>query len=91
VSIADRIVEAGPFSPGQVLEPELVREIFKTGELNALHAELVELRQLRAAAAKADYDQCGCLGGILSEWSVSSQEELAELVQRADEHTEACR
>jgi hypothetical protein len=91
VSISDRIVEAGPFSPGQVLPPELVQDIFKTGELNALHAELVQLRQLRAAAAKADYDQCGCLGGILSEWQVSSRAELAELEERAAEHTEVCR
>lgn len=49
MSIADRIIEAGPFANGQVLPPELVREIFKTATLNELRAELIELRRKAAA------------------------------------------
>jgi anthranilate phosphoribosyltransferase len=47
VSIADHIIEAGPFAEGQVLPPELVREVFKTARLNELRAELIAGRQAR--------------------------------------------
>jgi hypothetical protein len=47
VSIADRIIDAGPYAAGQTLPVELVRDVFKTGELNALRAELIAGRQAR--------------------------------------------
>ena len=86
MNLADQIIEHGPY-----VVDEIAYVTGSTAEFNALRDELIELRKLRAAAARADYDQCGCLGGILGEWSVMSQAELDELVQRADEHTEDCR
>jgi hypothetical protein len=47
VSIADHIIKAGPFAAGQVLPPELVREVFKTARLNELRDELIAGRQAR--------------------------------------------
>jgi hypothetical protein len=47
VSIADRVIDAGPYAAGQTLPVELVRDVFKTAELNELRAELIAGRQAR--------------------------------------------
>lgn len=47
MTLTDRIIENGPYAAGQVLPPELVRDVFKTGELNELRAELIAGRQAR--------------------------------------------
>jgi hypothetical protein len=47
MTIADRIIDEGPFAEGQVLSPELVREVFRTGRLNELREELIAGRQAR--------------------------------------------
>lgn len=47
MSLTDRIIAEGPYAVGQVLSPELVREVFKTAELNQLRDELIAGRQAR--------------------------------------------
>lgn len=101
--LTDRIIDAGPYEPGQVLPPELVREVFKTGELNALRDELVAARQMRELLTDlADPDPCwfdhhgycqahGWMATDPHCPHARAKELLAELSQRADEHTEVCR
>jgi hypothetical protein len=66
-TLGDRIVEHGPFTEplrfGGFGDDD---ELTDYRELNELRDELIGMR---AAIAKADRDQCGCLGGILSEWA----------------------
>jgi hypothetical protein len=64
VSLADLIIELGPFSAGDVIPPALLR-LTAVG-MNELRDELIELR---AIVAKVEDEQCGCLGGPFSiEW-----------------------
>lgn len=69
--LGDLIVDSGPYIAGQVMPFRLAdngHPIITAAELNELRDELIELRELRTAAATAARDQCGCLGGLLDEW-----------------------
>ena len=97
MSLADQIIEHQPWGCG------LLGSIQATGdELNELRAELLELRRLRATAEArrsieidpyCDGDpwmslECNRCGAGFDDLQAVT---LAELVRRADEHTEGCR
>lgn len=101
-SLTDRIIDAGPYAHGDVLPPELVQDVFKTHELNALRDELIELRRLRTAAETlerfevhgAGYDDTDVALGCPrcgADARLDAYATLADLVRRADEHAEVCR
>jgi hypothetical protein len=98
VSIADRVIDAGPYAAGQTLPVELVRDVFKTAELNELRAELVAGRALKELLGRYEITGVGYDFHEVELWcrcgwnvEVNANTGLAELVQRADEHTEVCR
>lgn len=69
--LGDLIVEHGPYSQDLLIGAGFSGPLrwVRAADLAALRDELIELRQLRTAAATAARDQCGCLGGLLGEWS----------------------
>jgi len=95
VTLADQIIEHEPWSP------DALGSIQATGdELNELRAELLELRRLRAALASftvsidrwvdpSELDLTHDDRHVID--SFTKRITLADLVRRADEHTEGCR
>lgn len=107
MSLADQIIDGGPFVPGDVI-PAWAADLTRSEPMNALRDELIELRQLRAAAEEmralltelVDPDPCwfdhngGCQAhGYLSlaPGEKCPNERTKELLRRADQHTEECR
>ena len=98
MDLEDQIIDAGPYVAGQTLP---FHPIIAAAELNALRDQLIELRQLKAAAearerfdvyinfwddrATLDHRTCG------AELQLDDGDTLAELNRRAGEHTEVCR
>lgn len=64
--LGDLIIEHGPFTQplhfGGFGDDD---ELTDYRKLNELRDELIAMRTAAATAAR---DQCGCLGGLLSEW-----------------------
>lgn len=96
MSIADELIELGPFRPGQAT-------VLTAAELNALREELLEGRRLKAARDRFTvfgwtYEgpdlsiacACGWESAFDKPDAGSAYAALAELVRRADEHGEAC-
>jgi len=106
VSLADQIIEHGPFVAGEV-QPGWMR-LPKAVDYNALRDELIEGRRLRAAAearsrfqisVNAFRDGEGAYVALrhgicdIAEYEDEGGGptiDLAELDRRADEHTEGC-
>lgn len=98
--LGDTIIEVGPFAPGEEMGG-LGMALHRSADLNELRDELIELRRLKAAAeahghfmvfvnfwndtATLDHVPCG------TELQLGDGDTLADLNQRADEHTEVCR
>ena len=98
MSLAEQIIEHGPYPDGEINQLTLNGD-----EANALREELLELRRLRAQAealkhidvsglgrddrdVEAHCNRCGVWYATLDAYSA-----LDELVQRAGEHAEVCR
>jgi hypothetical protein len=90
-SLADQIIEHGPYQPGD-------RSPFASGvdfyELRALRRELIRGRRLRAAAEAFFGHVPGTESDFWDDTDFANFEALetvvAGLVRRADEHTEGC-
>lgn len=97
MSLAEQIIEHGPYPDGEINQLTLNGD-----EANALREELIDLRRLQAQAEAlkrfevqgwGDRDgghlqlshECG------NDTWIDEPHTLAELVQRAGEHTEGCR
>lgn len=107
-SLADQIIEHGPFESGSLMLASFASELLQAGPLNQLRDELIEGRKLRAAAeAREQYDVFGfgepgefgygavALKCLRCPWQHETDTTvdtltLAELVRRADEHSEEC-
>lgn len=99
--LTDRIIEAGPYAPGDVLPPELVREVFKTGELNNLREELLAARKASEVRGRFAIDAFVTADlGIVTQLEcrrcdyvaeIKTRIGIAELNRRAAEHAEVCR
>jgi hypothetical protein len=99
VSLADQIINHGPYVAYQVV-PNAVMRWIESDQLNALRDELLELRQLRTLLVElTDTDPCehfdhhgqcqthftGTIDGRCA------QAVAQELVRRATQHAEGCR
>jgi hypothetical protein len=98
-SLADQIIEHGPWQPGEVQRGFRHLPLTDETQLNALRDELIEGRRLRKAAVEAldrvvrDLRANYRTGDKSIEYIngfEDAAETLAELVRRADEHTEEC-
>ena len=103
MSLADQIIEHGPYTPGEVQRGFKHLPLTDETALNELRDELIAARALKellasgrfevwAAADSDPWMALGCNNGC--GWVVdlgSSPIGLAELVQRAGEHAEGCR
>jgi hypothetical protein len=101
VSLADLIIEHGPYRDGDSLP--IAVQVADAEEANALRDELIELRRLQAAGAtwerfaveSGSHHPSGvglwliCPHGRLTE--IEGSPTLAELNRRAEEHTKGCR
>lgn len=101
MDLADQIIDAGPYETrlDAVRGGMLVGQ--SAAELNVLRDQLIELRRLKAAAEAQqrflldvnfwdDHAKVLCLT-CRTTWGIGDGDTLAELNQRADEHTEVCR
>lgn len=99
MSLADQIIEHGPYEPGHAVPAEV--ESLSSTELNELRDELIELRQRRQADEALErydiapghasaYGRMTCLA-CYEPWEIRDPLTLAELVRRAAEHGEECR
>jgi hypothetical protein len=101
MTLADLIIEHGPFTPGDVVLASFANQLLHVGGLNALRDELIAARKARenrdrltvlAVPGDDDDDQllisCSrCPWIVVLEGTAT----LAELNRRADEHTEEWR
>lgn len=98
MTLADQIIEHGPYRGGDQLPIEV--QTADSAEINAFRAELIELMKLRAAAEArsrliVDLDFWNDTALLVcmtcrARMPLGPDEPLAELVRRADEHTEEC-
>lgn len=102
MTLADQIIEHGPWTRSDPIPGHL--RIMMSDGLNELRDELLELRRLRAAAqARERYSVDTLIGGEDEPDSVAlycpncrwdvypdAPVPLAELVRRADQHTQDC-
>lgn len=104
MSLADQIIEHGPVVPGEVYGAAILASMCDSEMFNELRDELIAARKLREVlTALLDTDGCedfdhhgqcqthfaGTVDGQCAQ--ARAKELLAELVQRATEHTEVCR
>lgn len=98
MNLADQIIEGGPWVGGQSVKT-LMAAIVDFTEINALRDELIAARQLRELLGQIEVSALYTLGPTLQirhtcpHWAahIDRPLTLAELVQRAGEHTEVCR
>lgn len=98
MSLAGLIIEHGPYEP-YALVPNQVMRFVESEQLNHVRDELIELRRLRTAAEAREQCTVEAYGTELAltcnrcGWTSWPREpiHLADLVRRADEHTEGCR
>lgn len=107
MSLADQIIEHGPVVPGEVYGAAIVASMCDSEMFNELRDELIAARALKQqlAPGRFEVDALGDYLGDAKLWvscrrcpwdaeipdSASGPTDLAELVQRATEHAEACR
>lgn len=100
MTLADQIIDSGPYRGGDSLPIEV--QTAGEDQLNQLRDDLLELRRLRAAVARLSRYEVDLnrwtdpvelsLSHDCPRWyaSLADSVTLAELVRRADQHTQDC-
>lgn len=100
MTLADLIIEHGPFTPGDVILASFASQLLRVGDLNELRDELIAARKAAERREKIFVDidfwndeaHLGCLAcGTRFCIGIDADETLGDLDRRADEHTEECR
>lgn len=105
MTLAEQIIDSGPYIPGDA-SPFDRWPPLRSSDFNQLRDELLELRQLKAAAGQRERFKVDALRGDEDEpdtvalfhdrpaclWEAypDAHVTLAELVRRADQHTQDC-
>lgn len=88
MTLADQIIEHGPWTRSDSIPGHL--RIMMSDGLNELRDELLELRRLRQAAHAFIDRVPGTESDFWDETDCANFETLADLVRRADQHTQDC-